>query len=188
MKKNALTVLAALLAVSALAGCGSNPTDSISSEPTASDSISSDSEPGTENVFSPAAPEDGYPATRAGDYVRAALSYGEWGGMEALPDDAFEFVIPDFDKSWADDYCFANTMISANLFKVYVIKPADGCEEQVRQWLKDYLEYCRESAAFYPQQQEQAAGAVIGETDDGYCYLICHEKGADIADHMTAAL
>lgn len=193
MIKRSFAVIAALLAVSSLAGCKNTSTGSsdaavTSDIPASSDSVSSDSANASEDAAPPAIAEDGYPATRAGDYVRAALYYGNWSGMEAIPEDAFEFVIPDFDRAWAEEYCFAHTMISVNLFKIYVIKPADGCRDKVRQWLNDYLDYCRESAAFYPQQQEQAAGAVIGETVDGYCYLICHEKGADIADRMEAAM
>lgn len=184
MKKCTLAFIASLLAVFSFAGCNNKSTDSISNLQTSSENGASKSE----NIAEAPILEDGYPATRAGDYVRAALSYGEWGGMESLPKDAYESVIPGFDKSWANDYCFANTMISANLFKVYIIKPIDGCKDKVKQWLNDYLDHCRNTAAYYPQQQAQAAGAVIGETDDGYFYLICHEKGADIADHMTASI
>ena len=210
--KRILSLIAATVFVFTLSGCkpneelpsdssnpssvvdstpSSTPDDTLSSVPDETSSSSTTSEPimSVPDITSTPETNDEFgwlPDTRAGAYAKAALSHGEWGAMELVPEEAFEFVVPDFDAAWADEYVFANTLISANLFKVYVVKPAAGCEDQVKEWFDNYLTYCRESAAFYPQQQIQAEAAVVGVTEDGFCYLICNEEGAEIADYMTS--
>lgn len=164
--------------------------DSANSEdnaPNDTNSENSDTESGDSEMNEPPSLDDYmFIETRAGDYVRAALSTDEWGFMSPITEELYETFLPDFDPTWAEDCCFAQTMVSANLFKVFVVKPVDNSKEDVKKWLDDYLDYCRNTAAFYPQQELQAAGAVVGETTDGYCYLICHENGNSVAEYMQA--
>lgn len=208
--KRVMSLVIASALVLALTGCQSNTTSddsgtsssapetssvvSESSSSTSEETSSTPEDTGESGDTSEPAGEDEpgendlswLPDTRAGAYAKAALSSGTWGAMELIPEEAFEFVIADFDTTWASEFVFANTLISANLYKVYVIKPAEGCDDQVKDWLDSYLAYCRESAAFYPQQVTQAEAAVVGVTNDGYRYLICNEEGASIAEYMTA--
>ena len=81
-----------------------------------------------------------------------------------------------------EEYCFCTNVISAQLNRVIVVKPVNGREGAVEDAINTYLNYSQTGAAFYPAQEESAAGAVSGKTPDNYIYLIVHKNGAAIAD------
>ena len=164
----------------------SESTTSSSNETSETESNSGETSEGENNSNDEQDNVTGFPDNRAGRLVIKALSTDEWGPMEVIPDEVLEIMLSGFNKEWAEEYCFANNLISANLLKVYVVKPVAGSEDAVKEWFENYLTYCKEEAAFYPQQEVSAAGSVTGTTADGYYYLICHENGAAIADYMMA--
>lgn len=130
-----------------------------------------------------------FPDTKAGRMVKAALATDAWGYMDLGADQEYvsalfseEFVLED-----CEEYCFTSSTMSTQLLKVAVIKPKEGKEEEFTNAIEHYLEYAKEGAAFYPAQEESAAGAVSGKTDDGYLYLVVHKNGEDIANAMLAA-
>ncbi len=130
-----------------------------------------------------------YPDTKAGRMVKAALATDAWGAMDLAMDQ--EYVNALFSEKFVldnmEEYCFTSSLMSTQLLKVAVFKPKAGTEEDFKTAIDEYLAYAKEGAAFYPAQEESAAGAVSGTTDDGYMYLVVHQNGADIANALVAA-
>lgn len=134
-----------------------------------------------------------YPDNKAGQMVKAALSVNTWPGMtlaeeQEMVDALFYgrgFIIDNY-----DEYCLSTNFISGQLCNVFVIKPKEGSENEVETVFNNYMEALKtdRNLTFYPAQEESAAGAVQGKTDDGYYYLIVHVNGADIESDMLAAL
>ena len=86
------------------------------------------------------------------------------------------------DLSLLDDYSIFVPMMSVHLDELIVVKPKAGSEADVEKQLTAHLDYIKDGAAFYPEQEIAAAGAVMGQTDDGYYYLVVHQVGSDIAE------
>ncbi|MDE7361066.1 MAG: hypothetical protein K2N38_03955 [Oscillospiraceae bacterium] len=134
-----------------------------------------------------------YPDNKAGQMVKAALAINVWPGMAIVEDQTMVdalfydrgFVVDNY-----DEYCLTSNFMSGQLNNVLVIKPKAGSEEEVETVFNNYMEALKtdQNLTFYPAQQESAAGAVQGKTDDGYYYLIVHVNGADIESGMLAAL
>lgn len=132
-----------------------------------------------------------YPDTRAGALTKAALASGSWPGMDLVTDQNVVEIMfsSEFDLGKCTEACFATNIISAQLYKVIIIKPAEGSEDAVQTAIDNYLHAVKTdpNIAFYPGQQASAEGAVSGKTDDGYLYLIVHPNGSDIAGAVKSA-
>jgi len=133
-----------------------------------------------------------YPDNKAGNMAKAALATGSWPALDMVSDQDFldALFIPDFKLDSAEEYCFCTSVISAQLYKVVVIKPKADKETEVSDAIDKYFDLIKNdpNIAFYPGQQASAEGAVKNKTDDGYYYIIVHEDGADIESAMLAAV
>lgn len=141
--------------------------------------------PGVDNSGLP------FPDNKAGSLVKAALATGNWPAMDLLTEqDTVDFMISsDLKLENCEEYCLATNIISSQLYKVVIVKPAAGSEDDIKTILDNYLEAVKTdpNIAFYPGQQASADGAVSGKTDDGYLYVIVHDMGADVESGMLAA-
>lgn len=131
-----------------------------------------------------------FPDNRAGRMAAAALRTDVWPAMDVVSevdmigsmfstDEGEVFNLDDL-----EEYCFCTNVMSAQLNRVIVVKPVNGREGAVEDAINTYLNYSQTGAAFYPAQEESAAGAVSGKTPDNYIYLIVHKNGQAIADAM----
>lgn len=129
-----------------------------------------------------------FPENRAGRMAKAALEEDNWPGMDIVSEPEMVgamFSTADgevFNLDDLEEHCFCTNVISAQLYKVIVVKPVNGREGAVEDAIGKYLDYSQNGAAFYPEQEESAAGAVSGKTADNYIYLIVHKNGRAIAD------
>lgn len=129
-----------------------------------------------------------FPENRAGRMAKAALGEDNWPAMDIASDPEMigaMFSTADgevFNLDDLEEHCFCTNVISAQLYKVIVVKPVNGREGAVEDAVGKYLDYSKNGAAFYPEQEESAAGAVSGKTADNYIYLIVHKNGRAIAD------
>lgn len=204
MKKIILSVLLCGSLALTLAGCGNNnggsdmssgeSTEESSSSESSSGSSSSSLESSSDiNDFdnsNPIVDNSGldYPDNRAGRMAAAALNTDEWPYMQVVSDPELIGTMFSTDKGETfnlddlEEFCFCTNLISAQLNEVIIVKPVNGREGAVQDVLDSYLNYTQNGAAFYPDQEISAAGAVSGKTADNYMYLIVHENGAAIAD------
>ncbi len=127
------------------------------------------------------------------------LSQKEESGESLTDDEKEELRKTEYDSQWeqyiettknmtgvdlnlVDDSSIYLPMMSVHLDELIVVKPAAGHEAEVEKGLSDHLDYIKNGAAFYPDQEIAAAGAVMGQTDDGFYYLVVHQIGSDIAE------
>lgn len=168
----------------------STPEESSTDSDTSSDPTSDEtSEPqGVDNSGLP------FPDNKAGNMAKTALATDNWPSMELITSQEFVdallfgsgIVLDDY-----DEHCVIVPGISAQINKVIIVKPKSGKEEDTAAALKKYFEAYESldpSVVNYPSMEEVAAGAVMGQTDDGYYYIIVHENGADIESAMLAAV
>lgn len=208
MKKIILSVLLCGSLVLTLAGCGGGNSSDISSDMSSGESTeeSSSSESSSENESSADISDDSgsnpivdnssldYPDNRAGRMAAAALKTDEWPYMQVVSDPEVIGTMFSTDKDVTfnlddlEEYCFCSNLISAQLNEVIIVKPVNGREGAVQDVLDSYLNYTQNGAAFYPDQEISAAGAVSGKTADNYMYLIVHENGAAIADAIKEVM
>ncbi len=208
MKKIILSVLLCGSLVLTLAGCGGGNSSDISSDMSSGESTeeSSSSESSSENESSADISDDSgsnpivdnssldYPDNRAGRMAAAALKTDEWPYMQVVSDPEVIGTMFSTDKGVTfnlddlEEYCFCSNLISAQLNEVIIVKPVNGREGAVQDVLDSYLNYTQNGAAFYPDQEISAAGAVSGKTADNYMYLIVHENGAAIADAIKEVM
>lgn len=208
MKKTIFTVLLCGSLVLTLAGCGGGNSSDISSDMSSGESTeeSLSSESSSENESSADISDDSgsnpiidnssldYPDNRAGRMAAAALKTDEWPYMQVVSDPEVIGTMFSTDKGITfnlndlEEYCFCSNLISAQLNEVIIVKPVNGREGAVQDVLDSYLNYTQNGAAFYPDQEISAAGAVSGKTADNYMYLIVHENGAAIADAIKEVM
>ncbi|MGN0669387.1 MAG: DUF4358 domain-containing protein, partial [Oscillospiraceae bacterium] len=110
-------------------------------------------------------------------YAEAALNAVEFPKMTKVEtadeiDAFFEFNT----ANYADFSLYMNVM-SVNLNRVLIVKPLPDKHDEVYAELKAYFDDLITNNAFYPAQESAAAGAKMGETADGYIYVIVHEDG-----------
>ncbi len=204
MKKIILSVLLCGSLALTLAGCGNNnggsdmssgesteeSSSSESSSVSSSSSLESSSDINDFDNSNPIVDNSGldYPDNRAGRMAAAALNTDEWPYMQVVSDPELIGTMFSTDKGETfnlddlEEFCFCTNLISAQLNEVIIVKPVNGREGAVQDVLDSYLNYTQNGAAFYPDQEISAAGAVSGKTADNYMYLIVHENGAAIAD------
>ncbi len=144
-----------------------------------SDSTSNGTSDGGENL-----PD---PNGRAAKLGAAAMEAVEWPAMMDVTDQEMATMFFNIDLNMCEDYYFSNQLISAQLNEILVAKPTAGNEDALKDAFDAHFEYIQTDAAFYPDQEASAAGAVSGTTEDGYLYIIVHENGADAAAAMLAA-
>ncbi len=120
-------------------------------------------------------------STKAGRMAKAALEADNWPSLMEITDAEFAQTFFGLDISQCTEFFLANQLMSVNLAEVVIVKPAEGSEDAVKEVLDSHFTYIKNDAAFYPDQEAPAEGAVMGTTDDGYIYIIVHENGSDIA-------
>lgn len=198
MKKIISALLSLTMTVGALAACDNKTTDIGTSSTASGISASTDS-----SAPEPAAPDESdipampdnenggidnsdlpFPENRAGELARAALAESEWPQMDIVETQEFLDALfsADFKTDSCEEFCFMTNVISAQLYKLIVIKPKDGKEDELSAALDAYFDAVKNdpNIAFYPMQEQSANGAVKGKTGDGYLYLIVHENGSEI--------
>jgi len=176
-----------IVSVILLAGCSnenSSDSASASSSTTSSSSISSSisSESASQNASDSSSPAE----SKAEVYAQAALSAVEFPKMRKISEPAEIDALFGFDTADFADYSLYTELMGVNLSKVILVKPADGKHDAVSEALRAYYGELLESGAYYPAQQEAAAGAQFGETTDGYVFIIVHKDGQTAAEAIAA--
>lgn len=205
MKKVFATVIALTMLTATLSGCTSNNNNSsgnsgnsnVSDSSNVSDnSGNSDNSNNSNSGNTSDSPSEGTseiesdlpdPNGRAAKMGAAAMEADEWPAMMDVVDPEFATMFFGIDLSMCEDYYLSNQLISANLNEVVIAKPVAGKEDDLKAVFDAHFEYIKNDAAFYPDQEPSAAGAVNGTTNDGYYYIIVHENGDSIASAMLAA-
>lgn len=124
---------------------------------------------------------------RAAIMGAAAMNAVEWPSMMEIEDEETAQMFLGIDLNMCEDYYFSTQLISAQLNEIVIAKPAAGSEDALKEAFDAHFEYIQTDAAFYPEQEVSAAGAVSGTTEDGYYYIIVHENGEDAAAALLAA-
>ena len=86
------------------------------------------------------------------------------------------------DLDLLDDYSIYLPTMSVHLDEIVIVKPKAGKEAEVQAELDEHFAYIKDGAAFYPDQEIAAAGAVEGKTDDGFYYIIVNQIGSQIEE------
>ena len=176
MKK--VGIFAAVLAAILLTACGNGSSGSSVNE----SSLSSTQESSSVNESGSGSTQGGSSSSgemsngdekRADLYAEAALNAVEFPKMTKVEaaeeiDAFFEFNI----ANYADFSLYMNVM-SVNLNRVILVKPLSDKHDELEAYYNDLIE----NSAFYPAQESAAAGSKMGETTDGYIYIIVHEDG-----------
>ena len=192
MKK--VGIFVAILSAALLTGCGNNTSNNSGSvtgsgnsgDVTGSESVASSGNSGdiagSESVASSGnsgniAGSESVAEKKADFYAEVALNAVEFPKMtkvvEADEIDAFfEFNT----ANYADFSLYMNVM-SVQLNRVFVVKPIDGKHDEVYSELEAYLDDLVRTGTYYPAQEASAMGSQMGETADGYIYIIVHEDG-----------
>lgn len=180
MKK--VGIFAAVLAAILLTACGngssgSSVNESSLSSTQESSSVNESSSGSTQGGSSSSSETSNGDEKRADLYAEAALNAVEFPKMTKVEaaeeiDAFFEFNI----ANYADFSLYMNVM-SVNLNRVILVKPLSDKHDEVFAELEAYYNDLIENSAFYPAQESAAAGSKMGETTDGYIYIIVHEDG-----------
>lgn len=203
MKK--VGIFVAILSAALLTGCGNNTSNNSGSvtgsgnsgDVTGSESVASSGNSGdiagSESVASSGNSGDdtgseSVAEKKADFYAEIALNAVEFPKMtkvvEADEIDAFfEFNT----ANYADFSLYMNVM-SVNLNRVIIVKPLPDKHDEVFAELKAYFDDLITNSAFYPAQESAATGAKIGETADGYIYIIVHEDGESAVQAIQNAV
>ncbi len=123
---------------------------------------------------------------KAAKYAEAALTAGEWPGLESLTDAEIVESLTGINTADAEDFYVGLPATSANCEEIIVIKPVAGSEDTVKAALDNHMAIVTDPMNVYPSQEETIAGAVSGTTADGYYYLIVNKSGSDCADALNA--
>lgn len=184
MKKFLATVIALSAITAAFTGCtGNNNSTSDNGSSASGSGVTSDAgASGAVGTSEPSMPE----VRTAADLGMAASTCIDWYDLEPVDDAEIIKSMMNIDTSLCDEYYVAVSMMSVHLNEVVIVKPSEGNEETIKTQLDEHFAYIKDGAAFYPEQEIQAAGAVQGKTDDGFYYIIVHQIGSEIADIMNA--
>lgn len=187
MKKLLATVIALSAITAAFTGCtgNSNSSSGSSGESGSSDTGSSVTESGSTSDAG-TSDSSAAEARTAADLGMAASTCIDWGDLEQIEDAEIVKSMLGIDLSLCEESYVATAMMNVHLSEVIVLKPSEGNEDTVKSQLDEHFAYIKDGAAFYPEQEISAAGAVQGETEDGFYYIIVHQIGSEIADVMTA--
>lgn len=176
--KKFMTMAAILAALTmTITGCAGNNNSS------ASDSVQSDNN-SSEVVDGESKPDEEAVSLTAAQMAANALTAIEWPAMMLVEDTAFINSTFGIDTGLCEDYYASNQMISAQLNEVIIVKPAEGKEAELQAQLDAHFAYIKDGAAFYPEQEPSAEGAVMGKLDNGYLYILVHENAQTAADAL----
>ena len=172
MKK--VGIFAAVLAAILLTACGNGSSGSSVNE---SSLVNESGSGSTQGGSSSSGEMSNGDEKRADLYAEAALNAVEFPKMTKVEaaeeiDAFFEFNT----ENYADFSLYMNVM-SVNLNRVILVKPLSDKHDEVFAELEAYYNDLIENSAFYPAQESAAAGSKMGETTDGYIYIIVHEDG-----------
>ncbi len=170
MKKFLATVIALSAITAAFTGCSGNT----------SSSDSSSSSVGTSQAESSS--ESQTTERTAEDLAQAVFQAIDWVSSEQITDAEIAKTMVNLDLDLLDDYSIYVPMMSVHLDEVIIVKPKAGKEEEVQKELDEHFAYIKDGAAFYPDQEIAAAGAVEGKTDDGFYYIIVNQIGSQIEE------
>lgn len=194
MKKIIATFITLTMLTAGISGCTGNGNSDVSDSSgsaensgNSGDSISegtSDTAPAGTDESSENLPDI---SGRAAQMGAAAMEAVEWPSMMDVTDEETASIFFGIDLNMCEDYYFSNQLISAQLNEIVIAKPSAGNEDALKAAFDAHFEYIQNDAAFYPDQEASAAGAVSGTTEDGYYYIIVHENGADAAAAMLTA-
>lgn len=128
------------------------------------------------------------PNGRAAMLAEAVMNAVEFSSMMEVTRSDYAQSFFGLDLSLCEDFYASNAMISANLSQIIIAKPKAGCEEELKAQIDAHFDYIKNdpNAAFYPEQELSAKGAVSGVTDYGYYYLLVHKEGAAAAEALLA--
>lgn len=181
MKKLVSVIIVSVILLAGCSNAGSSDAASASSSSSTSSS-SAVSESASENASDSSSHAD----SKAEIYAQAALSAVEFPQMRKISDSGEIDALFGFDTADFADFSFYTELMGVNLNKVIFVKPADGKHDAVSQALKAFFDETVESGAYYPAQQKSAAGALFGETTDGFIFIIFHENAQTAADAVKA--
>lgn len=183
MKKFIATMAALAVMTAAFTGCTSSNTDSSNSSSN-TDSSSSSSSAAESGATSEGSSDASTPEAdrTAQDITNAVFESVDWVSSEQVTDAEIAETMLGLDLSELDDYSIFVPLMSVHLDELIVVKPKAGSESKVEEELTAHLDYIKDGAAFYPDQEIAAAGAVMGQTDDGFYYLVVHQIGSEIAE------
>ena len=182
MKKFA--IISAILSAVLLTACNNGGSGSESSygSATSSSSVNESSSGSTTstssvNESSSDSTSSSVDEKKADLYANKALNAVEFPKMTKVEtpeeiDAFFEFNT----ANYADFSLYMNVM-SVQLNRVFVVKPIDGKHDEVYAELEAYLDDLVRTGTYYPAQEASAMGSQMGETADGYIYIIVHEDG-----------
>ncbi len=118
----------------------------------------------------------------------AAVNSVEWPAMMMVEDPELVLNFFGIDVNLCEDSYISNQMISAQLYEIIIVKPVAGSEDAIMQQMQSHFDYIKTDAAFYPDQEPCAEGAVMGQTPNGYLYILVHQDGSTVeAAVMEAA-
>lgn len=187
MKK--FMTLAAILAALTMTvtGCANNGDSSSVSDSGSSNTSTSDSGSSSEGDSSSESDtsSDAESVSLTADQMAAnALNAIEWPALMKLENDELVESYFGISADLVEEYSVFMQLMSAHLNEIVIVKPAEGKEADLQAQLDSHFEYIKDGAAFYPEQELSASGAVMGKTDNGYLYIIVHEEGKTAADEL----
>lgn len=180
MKKFLATLIALSAITAAFTGCSGNTSSNSSSDASDSSSDSSSSSVGTSQAESSS--ESQTTERTAEDLAQAVFQAIDWVSSDQITDAEIAKTMVNLDLDLLDDYSIYVPMMSVHLDEVIIVKPKAGKEEEVQKELDEHFAYIKDGAAFYPDQEIAAAGAVEGKTDDGFYYIIVNQIGSQIEE------
>lgn len=181
--------LAAILAALTMTvtGCANNGDSSSVSDSGSSNTSTSDSGSSSEGDSSSESDtsSDAESVSLTADQMAAnALNAIEWPALMKLENDELVESYFGISADLVEEYSVFMQLMSAHLNEIVIVKPAEGKEADLQAQLDSHFEYIKDGAAFYPEQELSASGAVMGKTDNGYLYIIVHEEGKTAADEL----
>ena len=164
MKKFLATIIALSAMTAAFTGCSGNTNSSSSSSASDSSSTSSSSETSSTGTSQAESSSEGQTTERtAEDLAQAVFQAVDWVSSEQITDAEIAKTMVNLDLDLLDDYSISGPMMSVHLDEVIIVKPKAGKEDEVKAQLDEHFAYIKDGAAFYPNQEIAAAGAVEGE-------------------------
>ncbi len=189
MKKFLATVIALSAITAAFTGCSGNTSSASSSSSSNSSNSSSDSSSSAASDNSSAGTSQAESGSEsqttertAEDLAQAVFKAIDWVSSEQITDAEIAKTMVNLDLDLLDDYSIYLPTMSVHLDEIVIVKPKAGKEAEVQAELDEHFAYIKDGAAFYPDQEIAAAGAVEGKTDDGFYYIIVNQIGSQIEE------
>lgn len=184
MKKFLSTAMIIAALAMTVTGCSRNNDGSSDAGSSDTGSSVTTSEAGTGSDGGNTSGDSEAAALTARDMAANVLTAVEWPALMEVSDNETASMMFGIDTNLCEDFYFTNQMMSVHLNEILIAKPKSGSEEDLKAQFDARFAYIKDGAAFYPEQEESAAGAVSGTTDDGYLYIIVHAEGAKAQEAM----